>query len=88
VSLRNKQVINSGTPRWDGRKYEKTVARVKRLDTGLLQTFADNAVTGLGRAYIDLQRHGQVESADEIEDGLLTLWAVTEELRSRFFPGE
>ncbi len=76
-------VINSGIEGWDGRKYEQTRLKLPALETSLLHEYADTVVSSMGVAFEDLRRQHQVESAGEIEIALMTLWAVTRELRRR-----
>jgi hypothetical protein len=79
-----RKVIHSGVPGWDGRKYEKLAKRVGALDSPTLFAYADQAGTGMHRAFSDLRRHGLALSLDEIDEGLMTLWAVARELRTRY----
>jgi hypothetical protein len=87
MSLLKRQVINSGTPNWDGGKYEKLARRTSQLDNATLLMFIDNTVSKLGLCYDDVSRHGgQEKSFAELEEGLMSLWAVTQALRSRVQP--
>lgn len=81
-----RQIISTSVSGWDARRYEKLVKRVKLLDSPVLFAYGDQAGTGMHRAFSDLQRHGQLASLDEIDEGLMTLWAVARELRERCSP--
>ena len=82
--LFRRTVINSGVPGWDGGRYETVASKVSSAATGLLAEYTDHVGTAMFQAFADLHQHHVPGSADEIEQALMTLWAVVRELRARY----
>lgn len=76
-------VVNTSIPGWDGRKYENTAGKVSRLGSDLLLDYADTTVTGLGQLLDDYRKSGDGAALEQLEEGLLNLWAISRELRQR-----
>ena len=57
--------------------------RLSRLDTLRLLDWADTCGSGMSKGFDDYRKFGDLASIEEIAEGLLTLWAVTLELRDR-----
>lgn len=82
--LFRRTVVNSGIPGWDGRRYETVASKAASADTRLLAEYTDHIGTAMFQAFADLHQHRTPESAGEIEQALMTLWAVVRELRARY----
>jgi hypothetical protein len=57
--------------------------RVSRMSTHELLEWADQAGTGMAKAFADFRKEGSLASLDEISVALLALTAVTDELTAR-----
>jgi len=78
--MRNKiQVV----PGWDPHRYDKLERKVQRLDTSLLLDYADAAGSGMARAFGDFRRGGDTVSLEEVQEGLMSLWAIVQTLKAR-----
>lgn len=70
-------------PGWVPGRYASLARKVRKLDESTLLGYADMAGTGMAQAFADFRRDSDMASLDEIEEGLMTLWAVSRELRAR-----
>lgn len=70
-------------PGWSARAYKSAERKVRKLDESTLLAFADMSGTGMAMAFSDFRKNGETVSLDEIQEGLVALWAVAAELRVR-----
>lgn len=62
---------------------ERARRRVTRMSTHELLAWADQAGSGMAKAFSDFRREGSLTPLDEIRTALLALTAVTDELTAR-----
>ena len=72
-------------PGWDLDLYAKAEHKVARLAVPVLLDFADVAGSGMARGFMDVRMHPETaqDSLREIQHGLMTLWAIAEDLIQR-----
>lgn len=70
-------------PRWSAKNYETAQRRLAMLETRDVLNWADAAAAGIQRGFEDHRKDGNTDSLDEIEVGLITMWAAVQDLRER-----
>jgi hypothetical protein len=78
-----KHVCREAIPGWSWADYLKQEKRAARLGTSFLLDYCDVAGTGMSKAFMDHREDGNLDSIAEVEKSIITLWAVTQELKTR-----
>jgi hypothetical protein len=81
VPLIKRTVINTSVPHWDGREWEKFLAAAETMNPAVARSAIDAILSGVGQASDDFFREHEETSVDEIQRGLMQLWAIYEGLR-------
>ena len=74
-------VINTQIPHWSGTEWEKFLASAETMNPAVARSAIDAILSGVGQASDDFFREHEEASADEIQRGLMQLWAIYEGLR-------
>lgn len=83
MKLRDLIGSRADAPLPDDAELARARRRVTRMSTHELLDWADQAGSGMAKAFSDFRREGTLIPLDEIRTALLALTAVTDELTAR-----